>query len=83
MRPDLGHIEDVPAVLLCLLGLHDLEVHGPGRIVTILNRIVHISGMMVGVLSCNLICFRLREVLDALMALEVDFDINEAGLYIE
>lgn len=47
MRPDLGHIEDVPAVLLCLFWLHDLEVHGPGRIVAILDCIVHISGMVI------------------------------------
>jgi hypothetical protein len=83
MRPDLRHVEDVPAVLLCLLWLHHLEEHGPGRIVATLNRVVHVSSMVIGILSCDLFCFRLLESLDTLIGLEMNLDINETSLYIE
>lgn len=83
MRPDLRHVEDVPAVIFSLLRLHHLEEHGPGRIVATLNRVVHVSGMIVGILSRDFSCFRLRESLDTLVGLEMNFDINETGLQVE
>jgi len=82
VRPDPGHIEDIPAVVFCLFWLHDLKVHSPRREIALLNGVVKVGGMVVGVLSCNFICFCLREIFDALVSLEMDFDINEAGLYI-
>lgn len=80
MRPDLRHIKDVPAVLLGLLWLHDLEVHGPGRIVARLYRIVHVGSMIVGILSGDFFSLLLGKVFDALLGLKMDFDIDKPGL---
>ena len=83
VRPDLRHVENVPAVVLCLLGSHDLKVHRPRRVIAFLNCIVQLSGMVARVLPCKLICFCLGQVLNALVRLEMDLDVHEASLYDE
>jgi hypothetical protein len=83
MRPDLRHVEDVPAVLLCLLWLHHLKEHGPGRIVATFNRVVHVRSMIIRILSRDSFCFRLFESLDTLIGLEMNLNINKTSLYIE
>ena len=47
MGPDLGHVENVPAVALRVLGLHDLEVNRPGGEVALGNSIVEVGGVVV------------------------------------
>lgn len=49
--PNLRHIEDVPAVALGLLGVHDLEIQRPCRVIALLNGVVEILDVIVGRLT--------------------------------
>lgn len=80
VRPDLGHVEDVPAVLLCLGRAHDLEIDLPRWVVTLGNGVVEVSRVSVRVLTSGLGCFILREVLDPLVGLDVNLDVVERAI---
>ena len=67
MRPNFGHVENIPAVVLRLLWCHDLKVHGPGRVFASRNGIIQVGGVVAWVFSGDAICFFLREILDALI----------------
>lgn len=80
MRPDLGHVEDVPLVGLRILGVHDLDIHIPHGIVTLLNMIVKILDQVIWVLSGD---FRGRcgiEVANALLGLDMNLDVLEGAV---
>jgi len=43
----MSYIENIPAIILRLLWCHDLEIHGPGRVVPGRNGIVQIGSVVV------------------------------------
>lgn len=53
MRPDFGHIEDVPLVGFRILGVHNLDVDIPNRIVLAFNGVVQILQEEVWILSSD------------------------------
>lgn len=77
MRPDFGHIKYVPSVFLCLFGGHDLNISSPTGEVAFRDVLEKVLDIVVGILSGDLgsLCF--CEVLDALIRLEMNFNIVE------
>ena len=80
VRPDLGHVEDVPLVGLSILRVHDLHVDVPGRVVLFLNGVVQILQEEVWVLSRDFGGFLRGEGLDTLRCLDVHFDVFERAI---
>jgi hypothetical protein len=64
MRPHFGHIKDVPAVLLGLFRSHNLNVHVPFRIISLLDGFEKILDMIIGVFSGDTERLLCREILD-------------------
>lgn len=81
MRPDLGDIEGVETVLLGILRLHDLNVDGPRRILTVLNSVEEITGGIIRVGTSKLTSLISLQVSDTLISLEVPLDILEATIF--
>lgn len=75
MWPDLGHVEDVPFVVLGLLRTHDLHKHVPFRILFLLDRFEEVVYEVVGVFACDFRSGLSIEVLDAELALDVHLDV--------
>lgn len=82
MRPDLCDIEWVEAVLLGILGFHDLDIDGPGWIVASLDGIEEIAGGIVGIRAGEPLSLIGLEVLDTLVTLEVPLDVLEVALVV-
>ena len=80
VRPNLGHVKDVPLVLLGLFGAHQLDIDVPDGIVTPLDSLEHVADHKVGVLSGDLGSFFGREVLNSLLRFDVDFGIFERAI---
>lgn len=81
VRPDLGHIEDVPLVVGGIGFGHDLNLHGPGGRVALGNVVKEVSGGVVTVLTSDSVGLGTGEVLDAGISLEVPLDVEGlAGL---
>lgn len=80
MRPHLGHIEDIPPVVLSLLRRHDLHVNIPGRIVLPLDGFEKILDEEVGVFTSQADGFFFGQVFDALGGLDVEFDVFEGAI---
>jgi hypothetical protein len=80
VRPDLGHVENVPFVALGILEVHDLDIDVPYRIVTFLDRVEQILQQMIWVLASNFGCFLSGKVLDALLGLDMDLDVFEGAI---
>lgn len=80
MWPDFCHIKDVPPVLFCLIGCHCLDISGPAWVISFCDVLEQILDIMVRVFSRNLCGLCLGEVLDALVGLQVDFDIDERSI---
>lgn len=51
MRPHLGHVEDVPSVLFCLLWLHDLYINIPDRVISLFDGFKQVLNQKIGVFS--------------------------------
>lgn len=77
VRPDFGHVEDVPPVLFRLGRIHDLNVDIPLGIVSSINSLEHISDHVVWVFACNSSGLLGSEILDSLLSLDVKFDVLE------
>jgi len=75
--PDLGHIKDVPAICLCLLWIHDLEVERPGWEFTPVDGVEHVTGVIIWVTTGKLCCPIGGHILDTCVGLEVEFDVFE------
>ena len=60
MRPYFGHVEDVPPIVFRLLRRHDLKVHGPRRVVALLDGIEQVRGVVEGILSHQPVSLLLR-----------------------
>jgi hypothetical protein len=80
VRPHLGHVEDVPFVVLGLFGIHDLDEHVPHRVIAALNGLVHVLHQVVGVFARQLGGLFSGEVLDADGGLDVEFDVFEGAI---
>lgn len=80
MRPDLGHVKDVPLVGFSILGIHDLDINIPDRIVLSLNGLVQILEQEVWVLAGYSGSFLLGEVFDTLLSFEMHFDVFERAI---
>ena len=75
MRPDLGHVKDVPLVGFGILGIHDLDVNIPDGIVLGLDGLVQVLEQEVWILASYSGGFLLGEVFNTLLGLEVHFDV--------
>src|SRR5699024_5251346 len=82
LGPGLGQIEWVPAVVLCILERHDLNLDVPDWVVALLDRVVQILTVVVSVLTSHLRCLSIGEGLPALTGLEVLVDPNSIGLFV-
>ena len=76
--PNLGQVEDVEAELLGFLGRHNLDVDGPGWVVTLLDGLKEVLGVVVWVLRRQLAGLLIVEGLDTLVGAEVDLDVVES-----
>lgn len=76
----LGGIEDVDGITLGDIGADDLAVDIPGGGLASLNVIVQSTGHVVGVLARNLLGLIGRQVLVALVRLDVDLDVREGSI---
>lgn len=75
MRPNLGHIEDIPFVFLGLFEAHQLDVDIPNRIVASLDSLKHVLDHIVRILSGDLGSFFAAEILYPLLRFDVDFGV--------
>ena len=82
VRPDLGHVKDVPLVGFSILGIHDLDINIPNRIVLSLNGLVQILEQEVWVLAGYFSGLLLGEVLNPLLSFDVHFDVFERAVLI-
>ncbi|EZG04694.1 hypothetical protein H106_05582 [Trichophyton rubrum CBS 735.88] len=82
MRPDLGHIKDVPAVILCLRGLHYLCEDSPCRVLSSLNGIEHVLDQEIWILASHRFSLLSREVTHPLICLYVELDVSKASILI-
>lgn len=80
VMPDLGHVEYVPSVCLCLRGLHDLDVNIPYRIVAALNGLKQVLKQVIRVFSIDLDCLFSSQVLRSEGGLDMDLDIFEGSI---
>lgn len=53
MWPHFGHVENVPPVLLCLLGLHDLDIDIPDRIISLFDGFEQVLNQKVRVFASD------------------------------
>lgn len=78
LGPNLGDIKGIEAVLCGLLMAHDLNVHGPSGLTTILDMIEQVTSGMIWILASQLDSLLNRQVLDTALRLKVELD--PAGL---
>ena len=74
VRPDLGHVEDVPAVLVAVGLGHDLDLHRPGHALARLQGVEERAGRVVGVRGLELVGLRGVQVLYSLVGEVVELD---------
>ena len=70
MRPDFGHVVDVPLVLLPFCFGYHLDIHGPRRVLPINDVLIQVLAGVVGVLASSGEGLLVGEVLDALVCFE-------------
>lgn len=80
MRPDFGHVENVPPVLLGFSWVHDLNVDIPLGIISSVNGLKHVADHVIWIFTSNFSCLLRGEVLDSLLSLDVDFDVLEGAI---
>ena len=73
MRPNLGEVEGVEAILLGFGKWHDLHVKGPAGVIALLEGFVKVAGVIVRILSGQLVGFLWGKALNALVSFEVVF----------
>ncbi len=83
VRPDLGEIERVDVVGLRFSFGHDLHADSPLGEVAVLDRPEEVALRVVRIFAAHRIGFLAREVLDALLGLEVPFDIEQLVLVVD
>lgn len=80
MRPNFGHIEDIPPIVLSLGRVHDLDIDIPDRVVAFLNGLVEILDQVVGILAADLGRFFSGHVFHAKGGLDMDFDVFKRSI---
>ena len=75
MRPDFGHIKDVPLVIFSVLGVHDLDIDMPNRIVSAFNCVEQVLQQEIWILSGHLCSFLAGKVLDTLLGFDMNLNI--------
>src|SRR5258708_3050266 len=73
MRPDLGQIEGVEVISLCLQFRHDLNREAPLRIVAFIDGLKEIPGRVIRIRTRELNRLLPGEILDALFRLQMEF----------
>lgn len=66
----LGKIEGVELELLSLLEGHDLDVEGPGWVVTIGNGVEQVSNGIIWIGGSQAVCLLYRQILYSLISLK-------------
>lgn len=77
VRPDFGHIKDIPSVFFRLFRLHDLDIDVPNGVIAPFDSFKQILNEKVGVLATDFDGFFSGEVANANGGLDVYFDIFE------
>lgn len=80
MRPNLGHIKDIPFIFLGLFRAHELDVDIPNRIIASLDGLKHVLDHVVRVFSGYLGSFLASEILYSLLCFDMDFGILERAI---
>lgn len=80
MRPDFGHVEDVPSKVDCLRWVHDLDVNVPLRVVSSFNSLKHILNHVVWILACNFSGLLSGEIFDPLLRFNVNLDVFKGAV---
>lgn len=75
MRPDFGHVEDIPPIFLGLGRIHDLDIDIPYRVVAFLNCFEEILDQKIGILAANRGRFLSGHVLHADRGPDMDLDV--------
>ena len=83
LRPDLGHVKDVPLIVCRICSRHDLCAHSPGWEIALGNVVEEVTGGIVGVLHSHLGGLLSCEILDTLLCLEVEFDVVDLACIVE
>lgn len=77
MWPNLGHVENVPLVVLGLFRSHDLNEYIPLRIITLLDRFEEVFNKVVWVLAGHFRCGFAIYVSDSELAFDVHLDVSK------
>ena len=80
LRPNFREVEDVPAEFLGVIGAEDLDVAGPGRVVSSFDCVKQVLRIPVGVLRSHLRSFLVVECLVTLVGLHVYLDIIKGAI---
>jgi hypothetical protein len=80
MWPDFGHVKDIPPIRLSLGRVHDLNKDIPLGIVSSLDSLEHVPDHVIWVFTRNSSSLLCGEVLDALLGLDVNFDVLERAI---
>lgn len=80
MRPDVGIVEDVPAVVLGFIGIHDLYIEGPGEVVAVLDCVIHVLDVVIRLLASKLSGIGWVHDDVARVRLEMDLDVFECDI---
>lgn len=75
-----SYIEDIPLILLCVLGFYYLDRHGPAGVFTAFDSLEQIPRLVIGVLPCEFFGFLASQVLDPLVGFHVDLDVFEVTI---
>lgn len=80
VRPDFGHIKDIPLVIFSILGIHDLNIDIPNRIIPAFDCIKQVLQEKIRILSGHLLSFLAGEVLDTLLGFDMNLDVLERAI---
>lgn len=80
MRPDFGHVEDIPLVSLGFFWVHGLHIDIPYGKITSFDGFIHVLQVKVWILSSNSYRLSIGHILDANLGFDVDLDVFEGAV---
>jgi hypothetical protein len=80
MRPDFGHVKNIPLVTFGLFGIHDLNIDIPNRVISLFNCVEYVLEQEVRVLPSNASGFFRTHVFHAELGFDVDLDVLERSI---
>jgi len=80
MRPDFGHVKDVPSVCLSFLRIHNLDIKSPGWVITFFYGVVQVIHMVIGVLTSQPDSFFCGQILNACVGFIDPFNVFEGAV---